>query len=138
MEITSLTWIFKSSNDLISCGIDSENIPRFKRMLNVPENPLPLIYTTKESEYNYKLSRPELGFCACFCFKEALYKAIGGDYEYDECELFLDPNRVSQKLVFKRGFLNRYGIKKARGLFYKINGNECTFVLYLLGKKMEV
>jgi phosphopantetheinyl transferase (holo-ACP synthase) len=157
MGITSLTWNFKSVHALIGLGIDSENIRRFDRILNkdnipansisgphpkkthkeIRQNPFPLLFTEREVHHNYSLADPSEAFCACFCFKEALFKALGGDYDYLGCELLFDPGIKRQKMRFRSSFLDRYGVAQTRGFCWKVNDEERTFVLFLFGKRLE-
>jgi phosphopantetheinyl transferase (holo-ACP synthase) len=83
---TSLTWTFDSRLALVSCGIDSELVARFRKWEKTGKNLLPFVYTPKERDHCLGLKDPAAGLCAAFCVKEALYKALERPYNFTDCE----------------------------------------------------
>ena len=69
--------------------------------------------------------------CASFCCKEALYKAIGTPYNFNECEFFIEepPFRVIRIVadsLKKDVFFN-----KIIGNISFIKNNECLATIYV-------
>ncbi len=58
------TWTSEAPLRLAGCGIDAEQLDRFQKSA--------------------------AGFCAAFCCKEALYKALSAPYTFTECELLAE------------------------------------------------
>ncbi len=86
-------------------GIDIENPERFKKYLSPDVHILP-VYTNRELE-NYSRYNNHLCFAFSFCFKEAVFKALGGNKKntllsWTEAELiFLDkPEHKKVEMYF--------------------------------------
>ena len=94
----SLTWNYKISRKLIACGIDAEQVERFAPYAASDEHPMPFVFSGDEIKHFKELANPVKGFCAAFCCKEALYKAISQHYNFPDCELFLSGNNAWQIL----------------------------------------
>jgi len=86
-----LTSNFESPLPLIGCGIDAESVDRFRRY-DLRDNPLPMVFSSDEISHIRSLSDRALGLCASFCCKEALFKALGKPYTFNQCHLFYEPH----------------------------------------------
>lgn len=91
-----LTFSFESNLKLIGCGVDGETRSRFSSHVGKLD-PLPMVFSKKEIEHINKLPDPALGFCAAFCCKEAVFKAIAKPMNFLECELLYLPGEVLQR-----------------------------------------
>lgn len=132
--MTSLTWNYNTSLNLIGCGIDAERIERFKPYNINDEHPMPFVFSGDEITYFDQLSDPVKGLCSAFCCKEALYKAISKDYNFPDCELFLSEDNYWHNLKLSDDLHNRYGINiaKARIEFIKYQSYvECLAAVYV-------
>jgi phosphopantetheine--protein transferase-like protein len=74
---------------LVGCGVDCEAIARFEPMLAADELPMPPVFTRAEVEHARTRPSPARALCACFCAKEAAFKALNAPYNFTDCELFL-------------------------------------------------
>ncbi len=95
METISLTFKSESHHPIIGCGIDCETISRFTKYIDQP-HPLPFIFSRKEVEHIHTLEDKAIGFCAAFCCKEAVFKAIDQPFNFNQCQFFYQPNRKTQ------------------------------------------
>jgi phosphopantetheine--protein transferase-like protein len=96
------------SAPLLGCGVDCEEIARFAPMLAAEAHPMPLVFTRAEVDHSRTTPFPARALCASFCAKEAIFKAIGGPYDFTDCELFLSPDdtaelRLSPSLAAEHG-----------------------------------
>ncbi len=94
-----LTFSFNSSHSLIGCGVDGESVTRFTSLVNVPQ-PFPFVFSQEETEYIQGLADPAEGFCAAFCCKEAVFKALGKPFNYTDCQFFHEEDKEIQHPVF--------------------------------------
>lgn len=137
MAITLSTWSFETSSRLVGIGVDSEKVHRFDNLQENDEHPLPFVFSKKEVVHNRTLTRPATGFCMCFCCKEAVLKAVGGPYNFPDCEIFatlqkehtFSPIEISMSETFK----NDFGVGTGVCLFDKnsLNDEEIIAVVYL-------
>jgi phosphopantetheine--protein transferase-like protein len=93
---------------LVGCGVDCEAIARFAPMLAAEEHPMPLVFTRAEIDRARALPGPARALCACFCAKEAVFKALSAPYNFTDCELFLNADdtaelRLAPPLAKERG-----------------------------------
>jgi phosphopantetheine--protein transferase-like protein len=77
---------------LVGCGVDCEAIARFEPMLTADEHPMPFVFTRAEVDRARALPSPARALCACFCAKEAVFKALSAPYNFTDCELVLEPD----------------------------------------------
>lgn len=135
MGMTSSTWNFDSDLSLIGCGIDAENIHRFARILQDDFPQFPLVFTKREIQFILKTPFPEKSMCACFCCKEAVFKALGEPYNFIECELFPDFNQDFNKIHLSPAILKKNQIKKSFCVIKPAIGNneELVVLAYLFG-----
>jgi len=69
--------------------VDCEEIARFAPMLAAEAHPMPLVFTRAEVDRARALPAPARALCACFCAKEAVFKALRTPYNFTDCELLL-------------------------------------------------
>jgi phosphopantetheinyl transferase (holo-ACP synthase) len=132
MATTSLTWTSDSCRRLLSCGIDSERVARFRRMARDRSRFMPFVFTSRERSRCRRLPDPAAGLCAAFCVKEALYKALGSPYNFTDCEFL--PGRDSTKGFFAvspRFAADYPGVMPCVKILAPVKGH-CTAIVYLL------
>ena len=83
--MTSSTWTSDERATLLGVGIDAERVDRFERS-RPTGNPLPLVFSDREVEHATVSSEPAAALCAAWCFKEALFKALGRPFDPREAE----------------------------------------------------
>jgi phosphopantetheine--protein transferase-like protein len=116
--------------DVVGCGIDIEELVRFRTMIPVPPNSRgfsDLVYTTEEITCNLGIT-PALTFPLSFSCKEAFFKAFGVSWTN---------SRISWKdieLIFSNSDdLRKYSIRLggyAEELFHEKN---CSLIKSSLG-----
>jgi holo-[acyl-carrier protein] synthase len=94
--MTSSTRSCEPGAPLLGCGVDCEEIARFAPMLAAEAHPMPLVFTRAEVDRARALPAPARALCACFCAKEAVFKAIGGPYDFTDCELILSADDTAE------------------------------------------
>lgn len=91
---------------VMKIGVDIEDIERFK---GKSQGFLDRIFTENEQKYCKSFRNPESRFCARFCAKEAVVKALSGfgvkNVRYSEIEVFHDKNSCPNIRILKN--LNR-------------------------------
>jgi 4'-phosphopantetheinyl transferase EntD len=87
--MTSLTWSYNPTLDLIGCGVDCETADRFAELAEA-SLPMPFVFTKREIERARRHEDGALLLCLCFTGKEALFKAARKPFDYAACELLLD------------------------------------------------
>ncbi len=110
METMSSRWTFSSSRKIFGCGIDSERVERFGTFRNSEDRPFPFVFAPGEHQRLLLLEDPPNGFCAAFCCKEAVHKAVGAFYDYTQCVLQYEPWRRIAPIQFADEFLETYAI----------------------------
>ena len=132
----SSTWSFKSSLNLLACGIDLERIDRFDKWAGGGDNPPDFVFSKKETDYVRTLSDPALGLCACFCCKEAVVKALGEPFSLTRCELLPDFFKETNEIRLSPDLREKYGIgrSEARILRSGLDARELVVIAYIFGK----
>ena len=125
-----LTWHCRSASRLLACGVDAERIERFEE-LSGRELPWPMVFSPGEASHNRGLPDPAEGFCAAFCCKEAVFKAIEQPFRFTDCELLLDPGRPDQALRLSPGLCGRLGIAASSARILHPRRGELAAVVYL-------
>ena len=132
--MTSLTWNYNTPSKLTGCGIDAERIERFDSFVSSVEYPMPFVFSGEEVKHFNQLPDPSKGFCAAFCSKEALFKAVSEHYNFSECELFLSGKHTWQTLKLGDALHKQFGIDfaKVRLEFFEFPSyKECLATVYL-------
>ena len=106
--MTSSTRSCEPRDPVLGCGVDCEELARFAPMLAAEAHPMPLVFTRAEVDHARSLPSPARALCACFCAKEAVFKALGAPYNFTDCELFLSADdtaelRLSPSLAAEHG-----------------------------------
>lgn len=98
--------------EILNIGYDLEEVPRFGRLLrNAGHWPLLChdVFTASEQQCNYRHQQTALCYTLCFCFKEAMMKALKqgwmmGGPQWDEMELlFEDPKSLNTYRIHLTG-----------------------------------
>lgn len=133
--MTSLTWCFNSGLCLLGCGVDSEKIQRFSRILKDEFPQFPLVFSKKEIQYILDSSDPAKTMCACFCLKEAVFKALKEPYNFNKCELFPDLDKKFNDFHLPPSLCGKYHVKSSFCVINQPveNREEMVVVAYLLG-----
>ena len=137
MAMTLSTWSFKSTARLFGIGVDAEKVQRFSHLGKGGEPVLPFVFSKREVLHNQDLDRPEIGFCMCFCCKEAVLKALGAPYNFPECEIFPEPeqSRAFSPIEIRIGEELKSHYRIARGFCFfnenSLDGGEIVAVVYL-------
>jgi phosphopantetheinyl transferase (holo-ACP synthase) len=93
--------------------LDAERIDRFQECCGPEGEPWSRLFTEREVKHNQKLEDPAFGFCASFCIKEAVLKAVGVPIDYQQCELLLCPDEELQNIHLAPEFSDEHGIDGA-------------------------
>lgn len=133
----SLTWHYNHHYKLASCGVDAERVDRFLSITRESDFPMPFVFSTKEIKHNQNLANPLRGFCASFCCKEALFKAISASYNFPECEFFLEEAKNSHRLIISEKLKNEICIAESivEIEFVDYSDYEECFVIVWIFKK---
>ncbi len=87
---------------MIKVGVDIEDIERFK---GKSQDFLDRVFTPSEQVYCNSFSHPESRYCARFCAKEAVVKALSGfgikNVYYSEIEVYHDENNCPNVRILK-------------------------------------
>ena len=78
---------------LLCCGIDAEEPRRFRRFVEAanPADPdASLIFHPAELSAALAADDPEGWLCRCFCAKEAVFKALGNPFNFNQLEFLPD------------------------------------------------
>lgn len=94
---------------LRGAGVDAERVERFAELAHGPR-PWPLVFSAREAAHLMSLPDPAWGFCAAFCCKEALCKALGEPYPFPACEVLARPGQEEQELRVDPELRERHGI----------------------------
>jgi phosphopantetheinyl transferase (holo-ACP synthase) len=94
---------------LAGVGVDAEEVRRFEKLAaGAPR--WRLVFTPGEAEHLAAQPRPALAFCAAFCCKEAVCKALGERYPFVECECRVADGGRRLEAVPTPGLRERHGI----------------------------
>jgi phosphopantetheinyl transferase (holo-ACP synthase) len=129
----SLTWAFNSCLPLVSCGIDSEHIPRFRRWARESGHFLPFLFTKNEIVHCRKLKDPAVGLCAAFCVKEALFKALKRPYQVTGCEFFFSTAAGKSRFLFSRNLAKTLAGTLPCVKIVRHFSRQITAIVYLFG-----
>ena len=128
------TWTFDSPLPLVGCGVDAEQIHRFDKFLE-GKKPWPFVYSPGEIAHHRSLPHPSRGFCASFCCKEAVLKALQHSFHFPDCELFFDPEKTVQPLRFPAAFLRQNDLAGGEARIDSPVAEEMRAVVYLFGTR---
>jgi phosphopantetheinyl transferase (holo-ACP synthase) len=94
-------------------GLDAEQVARFEK-LAAGDKPWRHVYSAREAAHLAAQPQAARAFCAAFCCKEALCKALGGAYAFPEFECLYLPGAPEQEFVPAPGLKERQGIGEVR------------------------
>jgi phosphopantetheinyl transferase (holo-ACP synthase) len=89
------------ADPLVRCGVDIEEPGRFRRFLEADGaagDGASLIWHPGEIGAALKSADPCRWLCRCFCCKEAVFKALGQAYNYNELECLPHDNGPDWRL----------------------------------------
>jgi phosphopantetheinyl transferase (holo-ACP synthase) len=119
---------------LAGAGVDAERIERFAKLAaGAPR--WRHVYTQREAEHLASLPRADLAFCAAFCCKEAVLKALGERYPLPECECRFPPGSFEPAIALSPALLEGFALTGARGLLhgrFPDERGECVLEVHLL------
>ena len=95
MEMNSSIHRFDSEGRLIGCGIDVETSTRFTVPEDSRETTMPFVFSGNEIRHALGRPNPSRALCISFSCKEALRKALGRPFNFDDCETFPVPDEAS-------------------------------------------
>ncbi len=124
---------FSTNLRLIGCGVDGESISRFLSYVG-QSAPLPLVFSSREVEYINSLVEPACGFCAAFCCKEAVYKAISQPMNFIECEFLYHPEKEVQQPILSFAGDGIPKIEECRVNILQLQPDELVAVVHLFGR----
>ncbi len=123
---------------MVGCGVDAELIERFREHDDPDSEPWTALFSRREIDHNRRLNNPSLGFCASFCTKEALLKAVGVPIDYRSCELLFSPELEEQQVTLTQAFRDEHGVDGAVARVV-LSGEpmECVVALCLWRRSIE-
>ena len=139
METTSSTWSFEARSGLFGCGIDSEKIRRFEKLVRSDHAPLPFVFSRREIEHSFGAEDAARSLCISFCVKEAARKALGEPFNYPECEVFpMSGAGASEErlpLHLRDSLKREFGLVEGVAVAFenRLDKGEMVAVVYLLG-----
>jgi phosphopantetheinyl transferase (holo-ACP synthase) len=95
-------------------GLDAEQVTRFEKLADGSRPPWRLVYSAREAAHLAAQPQAARAFCAAFCCKEALCKALGESYAFPEFECLYRPGAPEQEFVLAPGLKERHGIERMR------------------------
>lgn len=129
-----MNWTCASPAPLLACGVDAERIERFDHLAG-EERPWPLVFSARECAQARTRTRPAESFCAAFCCKEALVKAIEQPFHLPGCEFLGDPQASDGVLELSEEIVRPFGIGAARVRLMRPTPEEIAAVVYLLSER---
>ncbi|MHB8837045.1 MAG: 4'-phosphopantetheinyl transferase superfamily protein [Candidatus Methylomirabilia bacterium] len=110
-------------------GLDAEQVARFEK-LAAGDKPWRHVYSAREAEHLAAQPLAAQAFCAAFCCKEAMYKALGEFYSFPEFECLYRPGAPELEFVLAPGLQERLGIGEVRvGIDTQFLGERGEYVV---------
>ncbi len=94
-------------------GLDAEQVARFEK-LAAGDKPWRHVYSAREAEHLAAQPQAAQAFCAAFCCKEALCKALGQAYSFPQFECLYRSGAPEQEFVLAPELKDRHGIDELR------------------------
>ena len=97
---------------------------------------MPFVFTEREIDFARSLPFPEIGLCASFCCKEAMFKALSAPYNFTDCEFFGDVGNSRSRIELSPSMCAAHGIAGARAdLIDRAGGaNDMIVTIHLFGR----
>jgi phosphopantetheinyl transferase (holo-ACP synthase) len=102
-----------STHALLGVGLDAEQVARFEKLAAGGDS-WRHVYSAREAGHLAAQPQAARAFCAAFCCKEALCKALGAAYAFPEFECLYLPGTPEPEFVLAPGFAERHGIEAVR------------------------
>ena len=102
-----------SPRALRGVGLDAEQVSRFEKFA-AGEQPWRLVYSAREAGHLAARPQAARAFCAAFCCKEALYKALGEFYSFPQFECLYRPGASEQEFELAPALKERLAIEEVR------------------------
>jgi len=115
----------------LGVGVDAERIERFRASGNA-KNPLPLVISDREFERASVQPDPASALCASFCFKEALFKAVGAPFDPLEAE-WLCSGSMPGRAALSPELMQTKGIGEVAVRVVFPEPGECVTIVHLFG-----
>lgn len=119
---------------LAGVGVDAERIERFEKLAaGAPR--WRHVYAQDEAEHLSSLDQAALRFCAAFCCKEAVLKALGGRYPFTECECRFQPGSLEPAIALSPALREQHDLAAVHARFHgRFPGErgECVLEVHLL------
>lgn len=93
-----------------------------------------MVFSADERRYISSLSNPAEAFCASFCCKEALLKALGYSFPFPCCELHYKSEIAVQRPLLYREIKIPENVEDCTVRFFQPFQGEIVAVLHLFGK----
>lgn len=133
--MTSSTWSSDCGLALRGAGVDAETVARFDTQ-GSGGNPLPAVFSPRESGHCLGLANPAAGYCAAFCCKEAFFKAVDRPFSPHECELLLDPAAERHSVLLGPEVREECGVEAAEA-HVAFSEGECVVVVHVFSRSPE-
>jgi len=98
---------------VLGIGLDAEQVARFEK-LAAGDKPWRHVYSAREAAHLAAQPQAARAFCAAFCCKEALCKALGEAYSFPQFECLYRSGAPGQEFVLAPGLKERHGIDEVR------------------------
>lgn len=134
MAMKSSTWKSESASILRGVGVDAERIARFHRQ-DPSRNPLPLVFTPLEIRRSAALPDPSAGLCAAFCFKEALFKALGRPIDPLEAQWLTGDRPDEGEARLGPGLVRELAVAGVEVLVLFPLPDECVTIVHVFGEE---
>jgi phosphopantetheinyl transferase (holo-ACP synthase) len=118
---------------LAGVGVDAERVERFAK-LAAGGSRWRHVFSLGEAEHLSSLPHPALAYCAAFCCKEAVLKALGERYPFTECECRFAPGSLEPAIALSPALLGRYGLAAAHARFhggFPTERGECVLEVHV-------
>jgi phosphopantetheinyl transferase (holo-ACP synthase) len=95
-------------------GLDAEQVTRFEKLADGSRPPWRLVFSAREAAHLAAQPEAARAFCAAFCCKEALCKALGESYSFPGFECLYVAGAVKQEFILAPDLEERHGIGEVR------------------------
>jgi phosphopantetheinyl transferase (holo-ACP synthase) len=97
----------------LGIGLDAEQVSRFEKFA-AGASPWRFVYSPREADHLATQPQVARAFCAAFCCKEALCKALGEAYAFPQFECLYRAGVLEQEFVLAEDLVARHDIANLR------------------------